>query len=136
MSPFRGVDNQGAMLLDTNIVISCKSGGEWLAAWTNDPAAAMASVTLIESLGYAGISDPEDAVIRKLTSASLICPLDDEIIERAIQLRRRRSMKLGDAIIAATALEYDLPLVTRNTDDFKHIDGLRLIDPFAGKGQA
>ena len=120
------------MLLDTNIVIySCKPGGEWLTAWTADPSAALASVTLIEALGYAGISDPEDAAIRRLTAAILICPLDEEIIERAVRLRRQKAMKLGDAIIAATALEYGLPLVTRTTDDFKHIDGLQLIDPFS-----
>lgn len=40
-------------------------------------------------------------------------------------------MKLGDAIIAATALAYKIPLVTRNVDDFKHIVGLDLINPFA-----
>jgi predicted nucleic acid-binding protein len=57
--------------------------------------------------------------------------LDEEIIQRAIQLRQRKSMKLGDAIIAATALEYGVPLVTRNEDDFKHIAGLQLINPFA-----
>lgn len=38
---------------------------------------------------------------------------------------------LLDSIIAATALEYDLPLATRNTRDFRHIEGLTLIDPFA-----
>jgi hypothetical protein len=40
-------------------------------------------------------------------------------------------MKLGDAIIAATALEYGVPLVTRNEGDFKHIVGLQVINPFA-----
>jgi len=42
-------------------------------------------------------------------------------------------MKLGDAVIAATALEYGVPLVTRNVDDFKHIPGLQIINPFAGQ---
>ena len=37
----------------------------------------------------------------------------------------------GDAVIAATALTHNLPLVTRNTQDFKHVAGLRLLDPFA-----
>ena len=39
-------------------------------------------------------------------------------------------MSLADAIIAATALEYGVPLVTRNVDDFKHIPGLDLRNPF------
>lgn len=42
------------MLLDTNILIyACKPGGEWLTAWTQNPGAAMTSVTRIEALGYA-----------------------------------------------------------------------------------
>jgi predicted nucleic acid-binding protein len=40
-------------------------------------------------------------------------------------------MKLGDALIAATALLHDLPLVTRNEEDFKHVAGLRVLNPFA-----
>jgi len=40
-------------------------------------------------------------------------------------------MKLGDAIIAATAMTHGIPLVTRNEDDFKHIAGLDLKNPFA-----
>lgn len=39
-------------------------------------------------------------------------------------------MGLADAVIAATALVYQIPLVTRNTDDFKHVAGLQIIDPF------
>jgi len=38
-------------------------------------------------------------------------------------------MSLGDAIIAGTALAYDLTLVTRNTEDFQWIDGLSLLNP-------
>ena len=40
-------------------------------------------------------------------------------------------MGLADAIIAATALVHDLPLVTRNEEDFKHVTGLRVVNPFA-----
>ncbi len=53
-----------------------------------------------------------------------------EIIERAASLRRQRRMSLGDAIIAATALENDLILATRNIGDFQWVEGLSLFDPF------
>jgi predicted nucleic acid-binding protein len=33
-------------------------------------------------------------------------------------------LKLGDALIAATALEHNLPLLTSNTKHFTPIDGL------------
>ncbi len=120
------------MLLDTNIVIhACQPGGDWLAPWTTDPDAAIASVTRIEALGFAGISPVEETAIREFIQTSPIYALDEEVIEQAIQLRQLKKMKLGDAIIAATAMAYGIPLVTRNADDFKHIPGLDLRNPFA-----
>jgi len=38
-------------------------------------------------------------------------------------------MSLGDSLIAATALQYNLILVTHNTDDFDWIEELTLLDP-------
>gem|GEM_PF-1051859 len=43
---------------------------------------------------------------------------------------RERLVALGDALIAATALEHDLDLVTRNADDFKQVPGLNWSNPF------
>ena len=66
-----------------------------------------------------------------MAASTVELALDEENIQRAIQLRQQRSMKLGDSIIAATALEYGVALVTRNEGDFKHIAGLQVINPFA-----
>lgn len=38
-------------------------------------------------------------------------------------------MTLGDAIIAGTALIYELTLVTRNVTDFRWIPELNLLNP-------
>jgi hypothetical protein len=120
------------MILDTNIVIhACQPGGEWLAPWTTHPESAIASVTQIEALGYTGISSVEESAILDFIRSSPIYALDDEVIGQAIHLRQQKKMKLGDAIIAATALAYGMPLVTRNEDDFKHITGLDLRNPFS-----
>jgi predicted nucleic acid-binding protein len=124
------------MLLDTNIVIhACQPGSEWLSEWTDDPAAAIASVTRIEALGFPGISREEEEAIRSFLADSICHSLDDAVIERAISLRQSRKMGAMDAIIAATALEYDLALVTRNTDDFKNVENLKLVNPFAVREQ-
>jgi toxin FitB len=120
------------MLLDTNIVIhACQPGGGWLDPWTTHPDAAIASVTRIEALGYAGISPEEETSMIELLNTCPAYPLDDEVITQAIQLRQQKKMKLGDAIIAATAVAYNIPLVTCNEADFKHIPGLDLRNPFA-----
>lgn len=90
-------------------------------------------ITRIEILGWPG--QPEDAFQRTKNFLDKFNeqPLTNDIAERCIVLRRQRRIKTPDAIIAATALCLDLPLVTRNTDDFKGIDGLELINPFAGQ---
>ena len=36
---------------------------------------------------------------------------------------------LGDAVIAATAIVHNLALATHNTEDFRWITGLHLLDP-------
>jgi predicted nucleic acid-binding protein len=120
------------MLIDTNIVIYCsKQDGGWLSVWMNRADSCIASVTRIEALGYSSITEEEAFAIRGFLGRMMCCDLDEEIIEKSIVLRQQKKMGLGDAIIAATALEYGVPLVTRNEDDFEHISGLRIINPFA-----
>lgn len=53
-------------------------------------------------------------------------PVDRAIAERAGRLRRETSVRMPDALIAATALEHRLGLATRNGKDFSAIRGLRL----------
>ena len=53
-------------------------------------------------------------------------PVDRAIAERAGRLTREFDVRLPDALVAATALEHDLALATRNRPDFDRIRGLRL----------
>ena len=125
------------MLLDTNIVIySCQTDGGWLTPWTAHADAAIASVTRVEALGFVEITPAEESAIREYLGRCLAYPLDEGLIERAIRLRQQKKMKLGDAFIVATALEFGVPLVTRNVDDFKRVAGLEIINPFAGPESA
>ncbi|HBA67376.1 MAG TPA: hypothetical protein DCZ48_14605 [Methylococcaceae bacterium] len=58
-----------------------------------------------------------------------IYPVNLQVIQTAVMLRQQRKMSVGDAVIAATALEYHQTLVTRNVDDFDWIEGLKVINP-------
>lgn len=52
--------------------------------------------------------------------------VDRDIAERAGRIRRETSVRLPDALIAATAMNRGLGLVTRNRRDFEKVRGLRL----------
>ena len=120
------------MLLDSNVIIdAAKPGGAHLARYLSDPNASVSIVSRIESLGFHSLGAVEEAEITRSLRLLPELPLDDEIATRAVGLRQQRRMKLGDAIIAATALEFGVPLVTRNVGDFNHITGLVVINPFA-----
>jgi predicted nucleic acid-binding protein len=53
-------------------------------------------------------------------------PIDRSIAERGGALRRSLAISLPDALIAATALERDLVLLTRNKRDFGRVADLVL----------
>lgn len=53
-------------------------------------------------------------------------PVDRSVAERAGRLRRTSALRMPDALIAATAIEHDCTLLTRNPSDFAGIRGLRV----------
>jgi toxin FitB len=91
-------------------------------------------VTLIsldlEVLGYHQLNEKDKNDFHRLFERTEIYPVSSTIIELAIGLRQQRKISLGDAIIAATALEYRQTLITRNVKDFDWVDGLKVLDPF------
>ena len=120
------------MLLDSNILIyTANQSAPEIEALATSADSAVASVTQIEIYGFTGLKPEEEAALNILFRRLTVHPLDAAVIERAIALRQEDRMVLADAIIAATALVHDLPLVTRNEEDFKHVTGLRVVNPFA-----
>ena len=57
--------------------------------------------------------------------------LEAEIINKTIELRRKYKIKLPDAIIAATAIVYNLTLLTHNYKDFIGLKNLKIIDSWS-----
>ena len=120
------------MLLDSNILIyAANQSAPEIESLAISAENSVASVTQIEVYGFTGLKPEEKAALDILFRRLTVHPLDAAVIERAIALRQENKMGLADAIIAATALVHDLPLVTRNEEDFKHVAGLRIVNPFA-----
>lgn len=122
------------MLIDSNIVIySVLPENSFLDSWVDRPDIYFSVITQIEVLGYAKLTEVQRTHFEKLFGLAVNLPLDHAVTQTCIRLRCARRMKLGDAIIAATALVHNLVLVTRNVEDFLNIPGLQVIDPFVGK---
>ncbi|MBF0309909.1 MAG: type II toxin-antitoxin system VapC family toxin [Magnetococcales bacterium] len=122
-------------LLDTNVLIdylACYPDVSFLRRVERSlvEGAAVSIITTIELLGWRGHTDQSRLDARKLLLAMDEIPLSRKVADQVVLLRGRLSIKLPDAIIAASALVEGLPLMTRNVEDFRRIDALRLIDPF------
>jgi len=118
------------VVFDTNIFIYAGNGSIDLSKLEGIEAC-YASISIIEALGFQQITAAEQRALQRLFAAYENIDLSQPIIEHAVKLRQSKKMSLGDAIVAATALEYDLTLWTANTDDFYHIDELKLLNPLA-----
>lgn len=88
----------------------------------------ISAVVKIEVLGFDGPTDDMQKLEGLLSLADLLY-IDDDVIQKTITIRKTKKMKLGDAIIAATAIIYGLTLISRNVGDFKGIPRLTVIDP-------
>lgn len=80
---------------------------------------------------YAGMRAGEEAKTESLLSNLECYPLTAAVARRAGTLkyesaRRGQTLSLADMIVAATALENDLVLVTDNRKDFQVVRGLEL----------
>ena len=116
--------------MDSNIIIySAKPGGAALRSFLEGIRRYVSVISYIESFGYQNLTPEEFQQLETIFRRTQILPLTDDIAEQAISLRQQRRMGLGDAIIAATALTHNLTLVTRNTEDFRWINELQLLDP-------
>ncbi len=86
-------------------------------------------ITFIEIFSNSGMNEMDKIQLQDFTEIATIHDIDRDVALKAIELRLKYKIKLPDALIAATALRYDLILITRNLSDFAKIEKLRIINP-------
>lgn len=88
-------------------------------------------ITKIELLVW-NPPNPMDIEIRnEFLAGSEIQFVNDEIIDRAIKIRKETNIKLPDAVIAATAMTFNFVLLSDNDKDFLKVEplGLKYLNP-------
>ncbi len=110
------------ILLDTDVLIDHIRGRH-----TAQIDGCMASVVTRTEL-FAGNESEEPAVIALLDRLEEL-EVTVEIARRAGRIRRTTGLDIADALIAATALEHQLPVMTRNLRHFGRVAELALRSP-------
>jgi tRNA(fMet)-specific endonuclease VapC len=128
-------------LLDTDWVVDILNGQEKAIHTVLELAPAGLAVSIItygelyEGAAFARNPEPALAGLRNFLKGKPILPLTQPIMERFAQIRgslpRPVRQQIGDLdiLIAATCLEHDLTLLTRNRKDFQQIPHLKLYQP-------
>jgi predicted nucleic acid-binding protein len=87
-------------------------------------------ISKIEILSYTPDDETFNTKLQAFVAACNLYYLDEDVIENTIRLRKDYRMKIGDAIIAATAQLYDFTVITNNERDFNRVIGLKILNPF------
>jgi len=126
------------VLLDTNIVsyiFKRDSRAALYAPHLLNRELAIAIMTVAELLQWAAVRKWGVARVQQLEAefdTYTLLPVDIGVCRQWAHVRAQRSglglpISPQDAWVAATALRYNLPLITHNLDDFQQVSGLTVI---------
>jgi predicted nucleic acid-binding protein len=99
-----------------------------LARALEESAAVISAVTRAEVLAWPSHTVTSLNNATALLDAFQLVAVDRVIADEAARIRREHGVKLPDALIAATALQLKLALVTANARDFQKIKGLQVVE--------
>jgi predicted nucleic acid-binding protein len=110
-------------LADTNFLIHINQGEPFVEPFL-DYSIAVSFITEIELLGAFSISKTQRNQLKNLMKDCLVLDMNYQIKQECIAIRNKYKIKIPDAIIAATAVVYNIPLITsdKGFDKIKEID--------------
>jgi predicted nucleic acid-binding protein len=100
-------------LLDTNVALYLLGGrlAETLPAGNYG----VSVITEMELLAWPSLTTEEERKVREFLGQLVVCELTPSIRARAVVLRKEQHLKLPDAIVCATAMEFSVELWTNDT---------------------
>jgi len=115
-----------SLLLDTNTVLYLLAGDETLANFLNGKFLFISVISELELLSFKKLTQNEATTIKTFLSELKIENISEEIKTHTIKIRKSTNLKLPDAIIAATSISLNIPLVTSDKQ-ISSVEGLNVI---------
>ena len=119
-------------LIDTNVFLNIFKGDLELSRFIKESQSFIDTTIYVECI-QGSKSNREKQIIEKYLQSFPLLPITPVSSSLTIKLIRKYSnshgLLLPDALIAATALENDLAIITFDIDDFKFIEGLNHLRP-------
>lgn len=113
-------------IYDTNIFIYIIQGNPHVSHFAEAGSFSLSVISKLELLGKFEIDTEEKRIVSELISWGHVFDLDEQIQNKTIELKQTYKLKLPDAIIAATAIYNNLPLVSADKG-FAQIQELNFI---------
>ena len=92
-------------------------------------------VTKVEVLAWSPANSQDIEVYRQFMDNATVYPINDQVGDMAILIRKATKVKLPDVFIAATAIVHNTTLIADNDKDFIKIRelniGLKYLNPFS-----
>lgn len=115
------------LLVDPNLIVKYLESGDGLLPQIWDHYQLYTPTTTITELLASGKADKEKA-LKLIGERVKIIEIDAKIAEKAAEILTELEISLADALIAATAIVKDMPLVTYDLNTFDLIPDLKLVD--------
>jgi predicted nucleic acid-binding protein len=118
--------NGNKVFADTNIILYLLGGDITIAELLNEKQIYLSFITQLELLSYPKNTKKDHRLIQEFLNQCVIIDINDEIKEMVVAMKKRYRFKLPDAIIIATSIYLDLPLITADME-FKKAEEINLI---------
>ena len=112
-------------IADTNALLYLLKGNACMQSYSSKKLG-ISIISEMELLSFSDINQEDEKIIRALIKDCLIFELNHQIKNKTILLRKKYRIKLPDAIIAATAIENNIKLLTADKG-FNKITELDLV---------
>ncbi len=112
------------LLVDTNFLIYLLNGNLVITPYLNNHFF-VSEITEMEMLRVRNLSSTALSIRKRLIENCFIVNFNSDIKEIAIRIKQKSTIKLPDAIVAASAMYMGFPLITADSD-FTKITGLDL----------